>query len=635
MNRLRIVVAQVDELEQYAKQVLEGSSRPPGHPSMVLSEDAIRSAKQLLQSANELWDFVTSLKPPSSDGDDSNHPNNSNSDMEENLTVDAMRKRFEEQSGSAMETLKSGFSSILPMLDPPPHTSIFGFDVQRGCMLSRYTGARQLWVRRPKGGMLDVLHFPARNYAPNVPRNDKAVLYCNPNAGMVEVATGINLVGGNVPSADPDNAHDDSWTDYYTDLGYDVYLFNYAGYGRSFGTTLCVSGRNAGDWYTPGCFARLTRIVRSCFLTFTPTPDTLRDDGITVGQYLLQELGIQKLIVHGESIGGVAASATARYLSSVPSLRSRVALLICDRTFCNLEAVAQRLVGGWSGYAIRLLAPLWSTDVAGDFLAASCPKVIASDAADSIISDAASLKSGVALWKEIHRGAASTKGIGWLTEAPLQYRMADWENVCVNDSRYIPATGFFSAKAPVWPNDKHVSVEEAFHFSACCKRIGKCAKAIRQTAGRDIEGDSVEMDARGEPLSGSQPLLMEVWKMLACCDGLTGAPLGIAVRSGFDATVAWLCSCLVFGAQSIVEVAESRGGSEGWKESFEIFPADFDSRPPDYEAKEAEGLVHPKPIPEVLERVVFYLDAGDETLAACKWLCHPQKTRFLLFLYSY
>jgi hypothetical protein len=257
--------------------------------------------------------------------------------------------------------------------------------------------------------------------------------------------------------------------------------------------------------------------------------------------------------------------------------------------------------------------------VAGDFLAATCPKIVASDAADSIISDAASLKSGIALWKEIHRGALSTKGIGWMTEAPLRYRMADWENVCVNDSRYIPANTFGMIKAPVWPNNRQISVEEAFHFAACCKRIGKCAKSAYQNISRDVEGDGIEMDHRAGVLP-SQPLLMEAWRMLACCDGLTGAPLGMSVRSGFDATVAWLCSCLVYGAQSIVEVAESRGGLEGRKDLLEIFPADFDSRPPDYEAKEAEGLVHPKPIPEVLERVVFYLEAGDDTLAACKWV---------------
>jgi hypothetical protein len=151
-----------------------------------------------------------------------------------------------------------------------------------------------------------------------------------------------------------------------------------------------------------------------------------------VGSHLVSQLGVESLVIHGESIGGVAASAAARKMTESSFLKDKVSLLICDRTFCNLEAVAQRLVGGWSGYAIRMLAPLWSTDVAGDFLAATCPKVVANDCADQIISDSSSLKCGIAFWKEIHRGASSTKGIGWMMDAPLQYRMADWENVCVN-----------------------------------------------------------------------------------------------------------------------------------------------------------------------------------------------------------
>jgi len=80
-----------------------------------------------------------------------------------------------------------------------------------------------------------------------------------------------------------------------------------------------------------------------------------------------------------------------------------------------------------------MLAPFWSTDVANDFLAAACPKVVANDAADSIIFDSASLKAGIAVWKEILRGAAPTKRLGWMMDAPIQYRMAvDYENVCVN-----------------------------------------------------------------------------------------------------------------------------------------------------------------------------------------------------------
>jgi len=431
----------------------------------------------------------------------------------------------------------------------------------------------------------------------------------------------MSLVGGNVPSADPDSAsHDNSWTDYYTELGIDVYVFNYAGYGRSFGTTLCVSGRNAGDSFSPGFLARLGRIFRSCFLTFQPTPDTLRADGLAVARHLLNDGGIEQLIIHGESIGGVAASETARCLSLSPSTQSKVSLLVCDRTFCNLEAVAQRLVGGWSGYAIRALAPFWSTDVAGDFLGARCPKVVANDSADAIISDAASLKSGVALWKEIHRGIATTKGIGWMTEIPLQYRMADWENVCVNDSKYVAAASVIRAQAPAWPRDKHISVEEAFHFAACCKRIGKLAKQSSRVSGKvDEENGGIEFDDRVGAMPTQQPLLMEAWKVLACCDGLTGAPLGVSVKRGFDATVAWLCSCLVFGGQRVLSLAQQRS-EEGSQDLnvLQIVASDFDSRPADYQRQENEGMLYPKPLPEVVDRLVFYMETGDEALAKRK-----------------
>jgi hypothetical protein len=541
----------------------------------------------------ELRDFATSLKPPPTEEDRNN---------DEDDPADSIRRRIDEQtSGSAIDSLKAGLSSILPMLDPPPHTSIFGFDVQRGCMLSRYRGASQFWVRRPQGGMVDVLHFPARGHVVNSPRNPKAVLYCNPNAGLIEVATGMSLVGGNV--ADASNTHE-SWVDFYGELGIDVYVFNYAGYGRSYGTTLCISGRKADETYYPGFFARLSRILRSSFLSFTPTPETLRQDGIAVAQYLVNDLGIEQLVLHGESIGGVAATGTGRYLSQMPSSRNKISLLLCDRTFCNLEAIAQRLVGGWSGYAIRALAPFWNTDVAGDFLAASCPKVVANDAADMIISDSASLKAGIALSKELQRGIATTKGIGWISEEPLQYRMADWENVCVNDSRYVASNQLIRTQAPVWPSDKHISLEEAFHFAACCKRIGKLAKQTA-TAG-DVDGEGIG--------TMSQPLVIHAWMLLACCDGLTGTTLGSTVKRGFDATVVWLCSCLVFGGQQVVGRAERRmGGSP-----LQIEDCDFDGRPAGFERQEHSTKIFPKPIPEVMEKLAVLLGQGDETLAKCK-----------------
>ena len=428
MEHLQKVLTDFDKLELKAKPILESTTGKPQQ----LSTEVKMLANHLVIVTSDLRDFVESLRPPSAGGPGESSGSDDDGDDDENLTVDAVRRRFEEQSGSVMDSVKSGLAAILPMLDPPLHTSIFGFDVQRGCMLARYRGARQFWVQRPGGGMIDVLHIPAKSAGPPAPRNSRAVMYCNPNAGLIEVATGMSLAGGNVASDAEGVINDSCWSDFYTNLGFDIYLFNYAGFGRSYGAGYCGICRRGGDEpYVDGAIGRLKRIFHGTFCSFQPTPATLRADGLAVGTHLVSQLDVESLVIHGESIGGVAASGTAHELTS-SAFKEKVALLICDRTFCNLEAVAQRLVGGWSGYAIRMLAPLWSTDVAGDFIAATCPKVVANDCADAIISDSSSLKSGVAFWKEICRGAAPTKGIGWKMEAPLQYRMANWENVCVN-----------------------------------------------------------------------------------------------------------------------------------------------------------------------------------------------------------
>lgn len=182
LEHLNNVLVDLDRLEEQAKSLLESTTGQAQLPS-----SSVRMiANSLVITTNGLRDYVQSLNP-SPTGD----PNGPPTDREdEDLTVDAVRRRFEEQNTSFIDSVKSGLASILPMLDPPLHTSIFGFDVQRGCMLARYRGARQLWVPRPAGGMLDVLHIPAKISSQPTHRNPRAVMYCNPNAGLIEVATG-------------------------------------------------------------------------------------------------------------------------------------------------------------------------------------------------------------------------------------------------------------------------------------------------------------------------------------------------------------------------------------------------------------------------------------------------------------
>lgn len=251
-----MVLTEMDRLEAQAKQLLENTTGTAQQisPSVKMTSNSMGIA------ASELRDFIESLKPCSPE-------NGSDSDEEGDLSMDDVRRRFEEQNGSIMDSIKAGLSSILPMLDPPLHTSIFGFDLQRGCMLSRYLGARQLWVQRQEGGMIDVIHIPARIHDKPLQRSTKAVLYCNPNAGLIEVATGMSLAGGNVEADGAMN--ENCWTDFYTNLGFDVYLFNYAGFGRSYGAGYCGIGKRGGEEpYIEGAMGRIRRIGHSTFCGF-------------------------------------------------------------------------------------------------------------------------------------------------------------------------------------------------------------------------------------------------------------------------------------------------------------------------------------------------------------------------------
>ena len=157
-------------------------------------------------------------------------------------------------------------------------------------------------------------------------------------------------------------------------------------------------------------------------------------------------------------------------------------MLICNRTFCNLEAVAQRLVGSWTGSAIRLLASTWGTDVARDFLEAQCPKVAAKNCADEIIHNYSSLKTGLAFAGELTGG--QTEGLGRTTPAPLEYRMADLDGVvAVAGSRVAGGGGGGPRETrspPIFPANEHVSWSETHHYAACVKRIGKLATAAKR-----------------------------------------------------------------------------------------------------------------------------------------------------------
>ncbi|KAJ1428563.1 Alpha/Beta hydrolase protein, partial [Ochromonadaceae sp. CCMP2298] len=167
------------------------------------------------------------------------------------------------------------------------------------------------------------------------------VLFCSPNAGFYEGVSQCDING--------------SWVGFYLKQGFDVCMFNYRGYGLSTGT---------------------------------PTPDAVKHDACQLYLHLQQTRAPARIIVHGESIGGMIACHLAR---SYP-----VDALVCDRTFASLDATAARLLGPWAGYGLKYCT-LWNTNVAADYLACTCPKVILQDPDDEIIANLASLKNGVAM----------------------------------------------------------------------------------------------------------------------------------------------------------------------------------------------------------------------------------------------
>ena len=638
---LTLLLEDYATLESSASNILQPGNTAQNLKKGMVSNETVEHATKLIQRAEELRELVSRIKLSSADGDDEDEQE----DDEEDVSAEAVRHRLEEQgtasSSSTMGMIKSAVQAFVSMVDPPPHQSVFGLDVIRGCFLARYIGARQFWIKRNRGGgKLDVIHIPSlsnnkgqESFLPLSPRKGRdeditsnstykrrAVLYCNPNAGLVEVATGMGLTGGNVAQDKDDDEKDATcWTEYYIEHGYDVYLFNYAGYGRSFGGN---SWNETTSEFNHGFFPALRRVFFSTFLAFKPSSESLKADASIVAQHLVDVVGVEELIIHGESIGGSAAAGAARSLTATTGSTKVSTLLICDRTFCNLEAVAQRLVGGWTGNAIRLLTPTWSTDVARDFIAARCPKVVAQDAADEIIHDYSSLKTGLSFAKELTKG--STKNLGWMMSSPLEYRLADLDSVGITDSRLSSSSNHVKNPS-TWPADKHISWSEAHHFAACVRRIGKLATAAKKQiklddSTRSEEGTEVtlsSMDGVDDLTSTSSvgiqkksdfKALIKVWKSLACIDGLCGLPLGHTVKEGSDCTIAWLCCVVVFGAQRLASQAEKRWSKDTSSEASglndnrnrEFFPEDFDMRPKNHQWDENSLISHPLPIPVVL-----------------------------------
>jgi hypothetical protein len=95
---------------------------------------------------------------------------------------------------------------------------------------------------------------------------------------------------------------------------------------------------------------------------------------------------------------------------------------------------------------------------------------------------------------------------------------------------------------------------------------------------------------------------------------MCGAPLGSAIKGGYDCTVNWLCSTVTYGVQVIAEAAERRQqqSGKGTDETTSVLPPDF-CRVSSVGVGGGFGA-YPTPIPEVITSLKGICDEGTNTL---------------------
>lgn len=132
----------------------------------------------------------------------------------------------------------------------------------------------------------------------------------------------------------------------------------------------------------------------------SPSPAAARHDVTAIKAVLLHHPALAgmvgPLLVHGTSIGGLAAAETLAKSSGPDAARPAAAVF--DRTFSSLPATAERMVAWWAKPGMHALLPSWALDNTSLFCAAThVPRIISADALnDTIIAWPSSLAASVA-----------------------------------------------------------------------------------------------------------------------------------------------------------------------------------------------------------------------------------------------
>ncbi|CAI2379335.1 unnamed protein product [Moneuplotes crassus] len=196
----------------------------------------------------------------------------------------------------------------------------------------------QEFVTTSDGARLDTMWVENKLNEGN--RHAPAVMICNPNCVYYE-NFGI---------------YEDQFFNFFLRNGFNVFLWNYRGYGRSTGSI---------------------------------SPDSFFEDADHLVQYLVNIRGVTRLLVHGSSLGG----AIACHLANNPNVEA----VFADRTFSSLDSVIRDDFGPTLRFLYNLFTVgQWKMKVSQKYLMSDKYKILSADPQDSLIPDLSSLKNGVA-----------------------------------------------------------------------------------------------------------------------------------------------------------------------------------------------------------------------------------------------
>ncbi|OQS05932.1 hypothetical protein THRCLA_02003 [Thraustotheca clavata] len=349
--------------------------------------------------------------------------------------------------------------------------------LMRADLIVRHNG-RQVWVHGLDKNEIDCMFIPGTGLSPT--NTERTIILCNPNCGLYEF-----------------HHFQSDWIQFYTKLGINVFLFNYRGYGRTKGY---------------------------------PSPEANNRDGMAIVSFLYKDCGIKRIAIHGESIGGMVATYVAKNAEGIE-------LLIADRTFANLPAVAQRLVASWAGSALSCVTR-WQTDNVSNYLEASCNKLVCCDPCDEIVADSSSLKAGIALRLELGDTLVKTP------KAPQKSKIQKSACASLQYEAIVMTTDIVHGK----PLNEAIMAQ----FTESLLRLADRAQRAMDGDVQCADMTAIDMDdfSRGK-------CLIDIWSAVASLDGHCGQTLFHAIGGGLEGIRAWTSSFIVWGPSTRIASIQS------------------------------------------------------------------------------